>query len=51
MTVKELIEVLKTFPETAGVYRKSDLDGIYEIIEVYENNITETDYKDGVILD
>ena len=51
MTVKELIEVLKTFPETAGVYRKSDFDGIYEITEVYENNITETDRKDGVILD
>jgi len=51
MTVKELIEVLKTFPETAGVYRKSDLDGIYEVTEVYDNDITETDHKDGVILD
>jgi len=50
MKVKELIEILKTFPEDAGVFIKSDLYGIYPLDEVKDNDITEVDCKESIVL-
>ena len=49
MTVKELKEKLDKLPEKAGVFIE-DGDVLVPVVEIIDNDITETDYKESYVI-